>query len=115
LSEVEAEEEELLLVAAGVEVFGDGLVSVDDEALFASPSLDGVAALSALSLVSAFSLTLDDADLRESVTYQPEPLKTMPTGWMTLRRLPPHASHTVSGASEKLCRLSVIALHDVHV
>ena len=36
---------------------------------------------------------------RESVTYQPLPLNTMPTGWNTLRRLPPHCSQVVRGAS----------------
>ena len=43
-----------------------------------------------------------DDDDRESVTYQPLPLKTMPTGWMTLRSVPPHWSQIVKGASEKL-------------
>jgi hypothetical protein len=52
---------------------------------------------------------------RESVTYQPLPLNTMPTGWNTLRRLPPHCSHVVRGASEKLWRLSMRSLHDVQV
>ena len=41
-------------------------------------------------------------EARESVMYQPLPLKTMPTGWMTLRSVPPHCSHVVRGASEKL-------------
>jgi len=44
---------------------------------------------------------------RESVTYQPLPLKTMPTGWITLRRLPPHCSQVVNGGSEKLWRFSM--------
>ena len=59
---------------------------------------------------------LDDEDeARESVTYQPLPLKTMPTGWNTLRRLPPHCSQVVRGGSEKLWRLSMRSLHDVQV
>jgi hypothetical protein len=45
---------------------------------------------------------VDDEDERESVMYQPLPLKTMPTGWITLRRVPPHCSHVVSGGSLKL-------------
>jgi hypothetical protein len=99
------------LAAAGVELFSD----VDDvDSLFDSPLLD-VELLSLLPRDSELSLTVDVLDFRESVTYQPEPLKTMPTGWMTLRKLPPHASHTVSGASEKLCRFSIIALQDVQV
>jgi hypothetical protein len=52
---------------------------------------------------------------RESVTYQPLPLKTMPTGWNTLRRLPPHCSHVVSGGSEKLWRFSIRSLQAVQV
>jgi hypothetical protein len=44
----------------------------------------------------------DDFDERESVIYQPLPLKTMPTGWMTLRNVPPHCSQVVRGGSEKL-------------
>jgi hypothetical protein len=46
---------------------------------------------------------LDDVvDDRESVMYQPLPLKTMPTGWMILRSVPPHCSHVVRRGSEKL-------------
>jgi hypothetical protein len=41
----------------------------------------------------------DDVDDRESLMYQPLPLNTMPTGWMTLRSVPPHCSQVVSGAS----------------
>jgi hypothetical protein len=85
------------------------------DVLFASPLLDEVELLSLLPRDSEPSLTVDVLDLRESVTYQPEPLKTMPTGWMILRKLPPQASQIVSGASEKLCRFSIIALQDVQV
>jgi hypothetical protein len=56
-----------------------------------------------------------DVEERESVMYQPLPLKTMPTGWITLRKLPPHCSHVVNGASEKLWRFSITSLHDVQV
>ena len=56
-----------------------------------------------------------DDDERESVMYQPLPLNTMPTGWMTLRSAPPHCSHVVSGASEKLCRFSRTSLQLVQV
>jgi hypothetical protein len=41
-----------------------------------------------------------DVPTRESVMYQPLPLNTMPTGWMTLRNAPPHCSQVVSGGSE---------------
>ena len=64
-------------------------------------SVDGVAFESVDFGVDDLPL-VDDEDERESVTYQPLPLKTMPTGWMTLRSVPPHCSHVVKGASEKL-------------
>jgi hypothetical protein len=47
-------------------------------------------------------LAPDEFEDRESVMYQPLPLKTMPTGWMILRNVPPHWSQVVSGGSEKL-------------
>ena len=37
---------------------------------------------------------------RLSVLLKPLPLKAIPTGEKTLRRSPPHAGHSVSGASE---------------
>ena len=61
-------------------------------------------------LLALFAAAVEE---RESVTYQPLPLKTMPTGWMTLRSVPPQCSQVVSGGSEKLCRFSVISLHAV--
>lgn len=57
----------------------------------------------------------EDVEERESVMYQPLPLNTMPTGWMTLRKLPPHCSQVVSGGSEKLCRFSTTSLQAVQV
>jgi hypothetical protein len=57
----------------------------------------------------------DDDDERESVMYQPLPLNTMPTGWMTLRNVPPHCSQVVRGGSEKLWRFSMTSLHAVQV
>ena len=60
-------------------------------------------------------LLVDEVDERESVMYQPLPLKTMPTGWITLRSAPPHCSQVVSGASEKLCRFSITSLQAVQV
>ena len=57
----------------------------------------------------------DEVDERESVMYQPLPLNTMPTGWMTLRNAPPHCSHVVRGGSEKLWRFSMTSLHAVQV
>jgi hypothetical protein len=64
---------------------------------------------------------LEDAPLaeaveeRESVMYQPLPLKTMPTGWMTLRSAPPHCAQVVRGGSEKLWRFSMTSLQAVQV
>jgi hypothetical protein len=57
---------------------------------------------------------VDLAD-RESVLYHPEPLNTMPTGWMILRSVPPHCSQVVSGGSEKLWRFSTTSLQAVQV
>ena len=37
--------------------------------------------------------------LRESLTYQPEPLKTMPVGWMTRFTLPLQRGQVVTGRS----------------
>jgi len=34
---------------------------------------------------------------------------------MILRSVPPHCSHVVSGASEKLCRFSITSLQAVQV
>ena len=58
---------------------------------------------------------VDELDARESVMYQPLPLKTMPTGWMTLRSVPPHCSQVVSGGSVKLWRFSITSLQAVQV
>jgi hypothetical protein len=57
----------------------------------------------------------EELDERESVMYQPLPLNTMPTGWMTLRSVPPHCSHVVRGGSEKLWRFSICSLQAVQV
>jgi hypothetical protein len=57
----------------------------------------------------------EDVEDRESLMYQPLPLKTMPTGWMTLRKVPPHCSHVVRGASVKLWRFSMTSLQAVQV
>ena len=93
------------------------------------PSEDFVAPLLSLPLPSLLALLslpseepwlsvaddVDEDDERESVTYQPLPLKTMPTGWITLRSEPPQCSQVVSGGSEKLWRFSVISLQAVQV
>jgi hypothetical protein len=57
----------------------------------------------------------DAVEERESVMYQPLPLNTMPTGWMTLRKAPPHCSQVVRGGSEKLWRFSMRSLQAVQV
>ena len=102
----------LVLLLAGVLVVSalDSLLELEEE------SEDEEDSLEVELVVSLFfgELTPLD-DLRESVMYQPLPLKTMPTGWMTLRRLPPHCSQVVSGASEKLCRFSRTSLQLVQV
>ena len=58
---------------------------------------------------------VEDVDDLESVTYQPLPLNTMPTGWMILRSVPPHSSQVVSGGSVKLWRFSTWLLQLVQV
>jgi hypothetical protein len=73
-------------------------------------------ALSAV-VLDAFRFPLapfDELD-RESVMYHPLPLNTMPTGWSTFRRPPPHCSHVVRGASEKLWRFSMTSLQSTQV
>ena len=54
-------------------------------------------------------------EARESVMYQPLPLKTIPTGWITLRSVPPHCSQVVRGGSVKLWRFSIMSLQAVQV
>jgi hypothetical protein len=63
-------------------------------------------------VVRPFAEAVED---RESVIYQPLPLNTMPTGWMTLRSAPPHCSQVVRGGSEKLWRFSMRSLQAVQV
>ena len=73
---------------------------------------------------SDFSLALEelvrpfaeaDEDERESVIYQPLPLNTMPTGWITLRSVPPHRSQVLRGGSEKLWRFSMTSSQAMHL
>ena len=64
-------------------------------------SFDSLDSLDSLGVLVAGPFAEAD-EPRESLIYQPLPLKTMPTGWMTLRSVPPHCSHVVSGGSEKL-------------
>lgn len=49
--------------------------------------------------LDAFAAVAAELAARESVLYQPLPLKTIPTGWMILRSVPPHCSHVVKGGS----------------
>ncbi len=50
-------------------------------------------------LVVDVSDARDDPE-RESVLYQPEPLKTIPAGWKIRRIFAPHAGQVVRGVSE---------------
>jgi hypothetical protein len=89
----------LLLLALLVEVVEGVEVLEASAGLLVSAGLL-LSELSAGLLVEVpLPLTVVEDDERESVTYQPLPLKTMPTGWNTLRRLPPHCSQVVRGAS----------------
>lgn len=94
-----------MLDGAGVVLGVDGLVSL------LAPSV--LLELDAAGLEDSALLVL--LDLRESVMYQPLPLKTIPTGWITLRRAPPHCSQVVKGGSEKLWRFSTTSLQAVQV
>jgi hypothetical protein len=101
------------LLAEVVLVVGDsaGLAVV---VVVSAGLLDSVVSLALVAEAPLPLTAVEDAE-RESVTYQPLPLKTMPTGWNTLRKLPPHCSQVVRGASEKLWRLSMTSLQDVQV
>jgi hypothetical protein len=86
-----------------VEVDALELLEVLVSAAFVLDSVDFAAESPSLEEDDEAVRPLADADdERESVTYQPLPLNTMPTGWMTLRSVPPHCSQVVRGASEKL-------------
>jgi hypothetical protein len=91
-----------------------------DEDELSLPLLESLFGAESLLLFDWLSLVVvEDAVLlpededRESVTYQPLPLKTMPTGWMILRSVPPQCSQVVRGGSEKLCRFSTTSLQAV--
>jgi len=84
------------------------LLESDDDEPEPEPEPDDVVAPE----LGPFALALE---ARESLMYQPLPLNTMPTGWMTLRNAPPHCSQVVSGGSEKLWRFSMTSLHEVQV
>src|SRR6185436_14675714 len=93
--------------------------------LFVSPAASlfaGASLVAGLLLVSVFSVlsplapassaaTVALLDLRLSVIYQPEPLKTMPTGWKTRRTAPAQAGHVRSGSSLKDWNCSNCAPH----
>src|SRR5262245_49648024 len=68
--------------------------------LLADDSLVVVVFVSLLALESSLA-TAALVALRLSVIYQPEPLKTMPTGWKTRRTAPVQAGHVRSGSSLK--------------
>ena len=51
---------------------------------------------------------------RLSVTYQPEPLKMIPTGCITRRTVPPQVGQTEIGSSVIFWRTSKRFLHEVH-
>lgn len=46
---------------------------------------------------------------RESVEYQPDPLKMIPAGYRSRRMSPPQVGQTFSGSSLKCCRRSTRA------
>jgi hypothetical protein len=108
---VQVASEAVDLLAVELELAGESEEDEDDDA---EDELDDSEDVVAGSLAPEGPLA-DEVDERESVIYQPLPLKTMPTGWMTLRNEPPHCSHVVSGGSEKLWRFSITSLQAVQV
>jgi hypothetical protein len=74
----------------------DSLLLAESVLLAESP----LAGLSVFVLVSSLP-TVALLDFRLSVIYQPEPLKTMPTGWKTRRTAPAHEGQVRSGSSLK--------------
>jgi hypothetical protein len=102
----------------------DEEVVVDELEVLEEESVELLLPLSLLGLLELESLSPEDEllrplaeadDARESVMYQPLPLNTMPTGWITLRSAPPHCSQVVRGGSEKLWRFSMRSLQAVQV
>jgi len=98
----------------------DSLEDVEDVVGFDSLEVDVADSLfepepSELEVLEPFDDEAVELDERESVMYQPLPLNTMPTGWITLRSAPPHCSQVVSGGSEKLWRFSITSLQAVQV
>jgi hypothetical protein len=98
-----------IYVAAGVlSDLVDGRVDVSFDDALASVFVPSAAGFDAAGDSEAWSaLALSEAPLvvdaaspfRLSVTYQPEPLKIMPTGWMTRRHAPPQVGQTLIGSS----------------
>lgn len=85
-------------------LFGFGVeVSLADGAslFFSPPLLDAVSAFFSLLVPTVF-----DELPALSVLYQPEPLKTIGAGVMSLRTGPPHVGHADSGDSLNDCHLS---------
>jgi hypothetical protein len=55
-----------------------------------------------------------ETPFRLSVMYQPEPLKIIPTGWMTRRQGPPQLGQTCTGSSVTFWRRSNRFPQDPH-
>jgi hypothetical protein len=87
----------------------------EDDSLLVGPVLSFDPLSDVLDELAVLGPLADELEARESVMYQPLPLNTMPTGWMTLRNVPPHCSQVVRGGSEKLWRFSMTSLHAVQV
>lgn len=70
-----------------------------------------------VSVVSVFSSLVVAAlvDLRLSVTYQPEPLNTIPTGWNTRRTALAQDGHVRIGSSLNDWNCSNCAPHESHL
>ena len=82
------------VVAFGVAFTASSPLDVDVPSEFEAAPSDVPLAASA-----GFSAVCPLPPARESVLYQPEPLKTMPAGWIIFLIDAPHCGHSLSGAS----------------
>lgn len=94
----------LLVPLLSVLVLGLLLLSVDG---FDADSFVVELALVSLVFSDDDAVVLDDESLfRLSVTYQPDPLKMIPTGWNTRLVEPPQVGQTLIGSSSTRWRIS---------
>lgn len=92
----------VLLSLSNFELFAYGLAVVAGAAgteLDSALLVDELAGSVLPAFASAFSAASDVSGLRESLTYQPEPLNTIPTGYNRRFTLPEHSGQMRIGSS----------------